>query len=99
MGSAGTYSINQYIYMFVAEDATDEVDTAVGAGYSGRNKNSYYLSKVNTTESSQLHCSNRVCDCDTCMKLKWVCLLTPRNFEREAETIPLGPSIKLNQKS
>ena len=70
--------------MFFPEDGIDEATTAAYSGYSVSRKDSYYLSKGNNMESLILHIRKRVCPCDTCMKLKWVCLLTPRDFEREA---------------
>ena len=38
--------------MFVPEDGIDEAAAAAAAGYSGSSKDSYYLSKSNTLESS-----------------------------------------------
>ena len=61
VGSAGIYSIDGYIYMFVLEDGidaavpedgTDEAAAASDAGYIGSSKYIYYLSKGNNTESS-----------------------------------------------
>ena len=98
VGSAGIYSIDWYIYMFVLEDGIDEVAAAADAGYIGSKKDSYNLSKGNTMESSRLHQRKRVLACDPFMKLKWGCLLTPRNFEREAATTPLGSSNKIKPK-
>ena len=40
MGSAGIYSINLYIYMFVPEDGIDEATAAYDARYSGISKDS-----------------------------------------------------------
>ena len=80
--------------MFVPEDGIDEAAAAAAAGYSGSSKDSYYLSKSNTMESSWLHRRKMACACDPYMKLKWGCLLTPRKFEREAATTPLGSSKK-----
>ena len=84
--------------MFVPEDRIDEASKAADTGFSDSSKDSYHLSKGNTTESLLLNRRKRVCDFDTCMKLKRGCLLTPRNFEKEAATTPLVSSNKINPK-
>ena len=38
VGSAGIYSIDQYIYMFVLEDGINDANAASDAGYSGRSE-------------------------------------------------------------
>ena len=89
VGSADIYSIDWYIYMFIPEDVIDEVAAAADAICSVSSKDGYYLRKGNSMDNSQFHRNKRVCACDTFMNLKWVCLLMPRNVEREASTTPL----------
>ena len=81
-GLAGIYLIGRYIYMIVPGDVIDEANAAADDGYSGISKNRYYLIKGDTMESSRLHRRNRLCTCDPCMKLKWGCIIMPRNILR-----------------
>ena len=77
---AGIYSIEGYIYIFSLEDGINEAATASDPGYSVRNKDSYFIIKVNNMEGSILHRRKRLYACDTFLKLKWLCLLMPRTF-------------------
>ena len=98
VGSAGIYSIDWYIYFFVLWDVIDEAAVAANYGYSRISKDSYYLINGNTTERSKFRHRKRLCGCDPCMNLNWVCLLTPINYEREASTTPLLSINKINPK-
>ena len=95
-GERGLYATTQYIYMYLPEDAMDELIVAADSGYSGSSKDHYYRSIGATQEAARLSRRQRACGCQPCFRLKPLdCKLTPANTDVKAGTTPQSMTVTI----
>jgi hypothetical protein len=92
-GERGWYATTKYIFMFLPEDAMNDVIVAAASGYSGSSKDHYYRSMGATIQAARLLRRMRSCGCWPCLTLEPNCSLTPVNANLTAGTTPRGTSI------